>query len=62
MARVTSYVYFPVRKLGVNLVHHRDHVARDLFFWIAIRGEIALRVAEGALLTERCTKSAHHFT
>jgi hypothetical protein len=49
MAGVAGHVHLAVGESGVDVIHHRDHHARDILFGVIVAGKIALHVAEGTL-------------
>lgn len=48
-----------IGELGIDFTRHSQHHARGLFVRIIVAGEIALHVAEGALLTKRDRERTH---
>ncbi len=54
-------MHFAVRELGVNLVHHLNHVASRDLFRVIITRKIIHNMAKSALLSESSPKGAHGF-
>ena len=50
VAGVARDVHFPIRKLGIDLIDHRDHAAGHLFLRIVILGKVPSHMAEVTVL------------
>lgn len=59
VAGIARNVYLPVGELGINFVHHLDHVAGGDLLRVFIARHITLHMAEKTLLSQSAGKPHH---
>jgi len=59
MAGIAGDVRLAVRKFGVDLLNHRDHVPGNLLVVVVVACKVALYMAEIAFDPEPCSESHH---